>query len=117
MTWKLFIDDIRKVDDGFILARSVDEAIKLIEEKGFPKEISFDHDLGENVPTGKDFSNLIVEKILDGEWILPSNFKFNVHSDNTVGSENIRSYLNSFLKSQNHSFQLKRCQPYMTRKK
>ena len=115
MTWKLFIDDIRKPDKDFILARNVSEAVKLIEEKGFPIFISFDHDLGENEPSGKDFVNMICDKVLDGEWTMDSNFEFQVHSDNSVGAENIKGMLNSFLRHKGYSFQLRRCQPYSSR--
>lgn len=116
MSWKLFIDDIRKEDDGYTLCKSMEEAVSLIEEKGFPSAISFDHDLGDNVPTGKDFANLICDKVLDKDWIIPDDFTFSVHSDNSVGAENIRSLLNNFLSHIGHSFQLKRCEPYSHRK-
>ena len=107
-TWKLFLEDIREVKEGFILARSVAEAVDLINKNGFPIFISFDHDLGENVPTGKDFVNLIVDNVLDNNWVIEKEFQYFIHSDNPVGAENIRNYLNSFLKNQGINFSLKR---------
>lgn len=116
MRWKLFLDDIRPVDKGFILAISMNEAIRLIDTNGFPSFISFDHDLGDNVPTGKDFVNLICEKVLDGAWLIPTDFQFQVHSDNTVGAENIRCLLNNLLKHKGIDYQLQRSVSYSSRK-
>ena len=115
-TWRLFLDDIRTPDEGCIVARSVSEAVSLIEEKGFPIYISFDHDLGDNVPSGKDFTNMICDKVLDGEWTMPKDFTFQVHSDNNVGSENIMGMLNNFLSHIGVPFQLERRIPYSSRK-
>lgn len=114
--WKLFLDDLRKLDHGFILARNCKEAEDLINEKGFPSVISFDHDLGENEPTGYDFVNLIIEKVLDGEWEIPGEFKFYVHSDNPVGAKNISGTFNSFLRHIDHEYQLKVLTPYSNRR-
>jgi hypothetical protein len=49
--------------------------------------ISFDHDLGENVPTGHDFAKWLVECHLDGKHLFPETFSYAVHSANppTVG--------------------------------
>lgn len=116
MAWKLFLDDIRACDDDCVLARSVPEAISLIENKGFPSFISFDHDLGDELPTGKDFVNLIIDKCLDRDWVIPKDFSFEVHSDNPVGSANIRETLNSYLNHIGHSFFLERSTPYLSRK-
>lgn len=114
--WKLFLDDIRKPDPDTILAKNMTEAIDLIENKGFPIFISFDHDLGENEASGKDFVNLIVENVLDKKWVIPHNFSYQVHSDNNVGAENIRSLMNGLLKHLNHNFQLIKREPYSLRK-
>lgn len=115
MSWKLFLDDIRNPEEDCLLARSVPEAIGLIEKKGFPIYISFDHDLGDNTLSGKQFADIICEKILDGEWILSKGFSYQVHSDNPVGAENIRGLLNSFLSHMGHPFSLERTQPYSSR--
>ena len=114
--WKLFLDDIRDPDEGCVVARSVSEAVALIESRGFPIFISFDHDLGDDVPSGKDFANMICDKVLDKEWSIPKDFTFQVHSDNNVGSENIMGLLNNFLNHIGISFQLERRVPYSSRK-
>lgn len=114
--WKLFLDDIRPLDQNMILARSAEEAISLIKKNGFPSFISFDHDLGEDVLSGKDLVKIIETKVLDGEWSIPLDFSFDVHSDNPVGAENIRVHLNSLLSHLGISFQLERTHPYSSRK-
>jgi hypothetical protein len=95
--YKLFLDDVREpYEADFVIARSFDDALKIIEEKGFPYFISFDHDLGEDIPTGFDFAKWLVEQDMDFN-VLPANFSFNVHSANPVGAENIKGYLSSYL--------------------
>jgi hypothetical protein len=96
---KLYIDDIRDPkSSGFDIVRTSKEAINYIKKHGCPSYISFDHDLG-----GDDTAMIVVKwmvnKDLDsyGKFI-PKNFKFNIHSANPVGAENIRSYLNNYIK-------------------
>jgi len=118
--WSLFLDDIRnpKENRNWKIARSVEEAKKLIKEYGFPEYASLDHDLGflgeefkdesiqlvkpeefnENEPSGYEFAKWIVEQDLNGEINIPSTFEFNVHSANPIGAKNISSLLNNYLK-------------------
>lgn len=62
MNWKLYFDDIRTPNDPtFMIARTVNDAQKLIHLLGVPTFISFDHDLGVDskgalLPTGYDFA-------------------------------------------------------------
>lgn len=80
---------------AWILARSHDEAIKLIKEKGFPTFVSFDHDLGD----GKDgiaVARYLIEADLD-HGSMPANFDFEVHSANPVGRANIRGLLENYI--------------------
>lgn len=94
--WNLYLDDERnpKTQKKFLVARSVDEAKKLIKEKGFPSYMSLDHDLGDD-ETGYDFVKWITKEYQDKE--LPE-FEFNVHSANPVGAENIKKLLDNFIK-------------------
>ena len=108
MRYKLYLDDIRvpahvgsgfKNTTGWLLARTYDEAVSIVMDKGCPVYISFDHDLGdENAKTGYDFAKWLVEQDLD-HGILPDNFDFNVHSANPVGAANITGLLDSYLKT------------------
>jgi len=101
--WKLYIDDLRTPpDDSYIIARTVEEAQILIQQFGMPNFISFDHDLGmddtENLlPTGYDFAKWLVDMDLDEIFEIPSDFEFQVHSQNPVGAKNIQTYLDSYM--------------------
>ena len=104
---KLFLDDIRYphwvglVDEEWIIARSFEEAVELILKNGFPSEISFDHDLGEeDAKTGYDLAKWIVDYDIDhGGTKMSVDFKFNVHSANPVGAENIRCLLMNYYRA------------------
>lgn len=96
--WSLYLDDIRyPKDSSFVVARSVSEAIQMINDKGFPNYISFDHDLGENEESGYDFAKWIINYDIDYNVIDPT-FSYNVHSANPVGAKNINFVLNNYLK-------------------
>jgi hypothetical protein len=109
--WKLFLDDLRNApDDSFIVARSVEEAQRLIEENGMPECISFDHDLGmdveENIlPDGYDFAKWIVNQVIEEKLHVPSHFSYTIHSMNPVGAENIRQLMNNFFKCRTNNVQ------------
>jgi hypothetical protein len=123
MSWKLFIDDdcdgarnpAITVEDGgwrrrmnlpvavpdtsrlgsWVLARSADGAIAVVEELGMPSFISFDHDLGD----GKDaiaVAHWLIERDMDG-FPLPADFVFEVHSGNPIGRANIRGLIDNYL--------------------
>ena len=95
--YKLFLDDIREpYSPDFIIARSTDQAIQIIQEKGFPYFFSLDHDLGDNTLTGLDFVKWVIEYDLDNN-VIPDDFTFNIHSANPPGAENMKSLLESYL--------------------
>lgn len=110
MTYKLFIDDERfPPNDGeeWIIARSFYDVGNILYEKGMPEFISFDHDLGEKQKTGYDIAKYLCDLDMDfgvspdhlsNKYSLPDNFDFYVHSQNPIGAENIRKYLNNYLK-------------------
>ncbi len=102
MSYKLWIDDqwdepemfFRHPPKDYIPASSSLEAIEIINKFGFlPKEISFDHDLGEN-DTSIIFINYIIENYYNYE--IP---EYKVHSANPVGKANIISKMESWRKS------------------
>ncbi len=119
--FKLFLDDIRVPYDVFklnilpiyennsdwVIAKSFDEFVKVLKEKGIPDVISFDHDLSydhyleinqineilyENLEekTGYDAAKYLVDKCIELDEEIPMYY---VHSANPVGSENIKKYL------------------------
>lgn len=98
---KIFIDDERfPITDGWIICRTKDDFVRTVFEYGFPDYISFDHDLGDNQPTGFDIAKWIVEYDLDYN-VIGSDFAFYVHSQNPIGKINIEEYLNQYLRTKN----------------
>ena len=112
MTYNLFIDDERVPMDvkwrtpgerymyltyEWVIARNWVEVLELVVSFGFPKLISFDHDLGKNEKTGYEIAQRLCSMVMDGDP-LPDEFDYLVHSKNPVGAENIRQYMNNFLK-------------------
>ena len=85
-----------KENDEWMIARTFEEAVTICEANGCPDFISFDHDLGIG-PSGYDFANWIVEQDLDNPGFISKDFKFNVHSSNPPGAENILKYLERYL--------------------
>ena len=97
---KLYLDDIRSPkSDGWTIVRDYDEFVKFIEKNGLPDEISFDHDLGENIKTGYDCAKWLCEYCWINGIPIPS---YNVHSANPVGRDNIIGILQSFEKKLNN---------------
>lgn len=100
--WKMYLDDERTPEKGkWTVVRSVAKALELIEEKGFPCAISFDHDLGLNKPTGYDFVKMITDMIIYDKIDFPEGFWYTVHSCNIVGRVNINSLMVNILKYYN----------------
>lgn len=109
MSWNLFIDDERwpkdatwaphiALHDEWVIARNWEEVRGLIHNLGLPDTISFDHDLGENEPTGDRILSDMIEAFLDGnedykDLTLASVF---VHSQNPVGAHNISKRWENF---------------------
>jgi hypothetical protein len=87
------------------IVRSYDEAIKWVQDNGFPDVISFDHDLGlmhyandySDEKTGYDFAKWLVEYDMDTNS-MPDKFSFTVHSKNPTGTINIESILDNYIR-------------------
>lgn len=123
--YNLFLDDIRQPSEcshymptslrsiyllkEWIIVRNYEEFVKVIEEKGLPELVSFDHDLADahydpstwtetftyHEKTGMDCAKWLVEYCMNHNKPLP---EFLVHSQNPVGKVNIQSYLDNFNK-------------------
>lgn len=94
---KLFLDDLRfPLKPTWTIARSYDEAVRLVEQYGFPSKVSFDHDLGDG-PTGCDFAHYLINLDLD-KGLMPEHFSFRVHSANPIGAANIEGLLSGYLR-------------------
>jgi hypothetical protein len=102
----MYLDDIRMPAKEFdFIVRSYDEAVAIIEQYGMPNYISFDNDLGVDeqgvlLKSGYDLAKWIIESDLDNKFSIPSDFSFDVHSQNPVGKTNIILLFRNYLKSQ-----------------
>lgn len=95
MTYKLFIDDERNpVTNDWKIARSSQEAIQYLQLFGCPVEIAFDHDLGGD-DTSMHFCRALYDYLDATEQAFPEGFTYSIHSQNPVGRENIKSYMQS----------------------
>ena len=83
---KLFLDDIREAPDGWVCVRDPHEAMDILTH-GKVDEISFDHDLGEGVPTGYDVATWLEAQVIMGHLACPKYL--NCHSANPVGRKRI----------------------------
>lgn len=98
---KLYLDDVRmpsytySTPEDWHIVRTYEEFCSTIQNQA-PTVISFDHDLGDNVPSGMDCAKWLVEYALDGHIDL-TRIEFLVHSDNPPGASNIRGLLSSYL--------------------
>ena len=92
--YKLFLDDIRDPlklypDQEWVIARTYQEFIDIIIDKGVPDEVSFDNDLGEEM---EGYDAL--------KWMVNNDIRtrvYRVHTDNSVNSENISIYAKNWL--------------------
>lgn len=95
---KIWLDDMRLPPDGWVWAKTADEAIRLL-KAGDVEEISLDHDLGhshyngfEEEKTGYTVAKFIEEGAVNGT--LPEMDCY-IHTQNVVGRENIKAALRS----------------------
>lgn len=89
---KLWVDDVRKAPNGYVWARSVNDAklfISMSENhpSGFAacEIINIDHDAGDYAKDGGDYIKLL-------DWLEETGRKYpiHIHSMNPVGVENMR---------------------------
>ena len=126
MKYSLYLDDFRDPRDSgyylnnpiyealqWIVVRNYDEFVKCVEENGIPEVISFDHDLADthyehqsdidydifSEKTGYECAKWFINYIIDNNLELPKTIL--IHSMNPVGSANIKSLFDSYIKSLN----------------
>ena len=116
VNYNMFLDDEREPvsadfqDRPWQIARNYDEFVFFIENRGLPKFISFDHDLGTDEfqpdeetdvvysrpsKTGYDAAKWLVEYCMNSRQKIPA---FYVHSRNPVGKKNIEAYLENAMR-------------------
>lgn len=94
MWW--FLDDERfppENGEDWVIYRTGEELLADLEANGWPKGISFDHDLGDTVISGHDTVNEMIDMIGNAIITNPTNVQFKVHSENRVGAVNIEKAL------------------------
>lgn len=105
MTYNLFLDDIRDPTwvynhppfKEWVVCRNYQEAVDIVNSRGFPAHVSFDHDLGDDSKSGFDFAKWLVNKDLD-DHSMPNDWTYNIHSANGIGRENIKGLLDAYIK-------------------
>lgn len=99
MTYKLFLDDVRPPpDQTWVLVRTVRAAIEYVEVYGVPREMSLDHDLGYGERDAPSFLQWLIDQDLDANYKLGlDKIKFNVHSANPPGRQNLEGLWNSYM--------------------
>ncbi len=104
--YKIFFDDLRTIDmvygpgrdSEFEVVRTVDDFKALIEKRGIPIFVSFDHDLGlgkDGIP--EDVYEVVKWMVFEKEFDL-RNMEFSIHSGNPVGADKIRSLIKNWNK-------------------
>ena len=92
----IYVDDLRQNHAGFTLARTYDEAIKLIEEnKNSIDILSLDHDLAD-IKDGVERTGYTICLYLLEHQISPREIF--LHTDNAVGRFNMQSLLEGGLR-------------------
>lgn len=85
----LFIEDTRPVPSGFILAKSVEEALKECKHQQF-EQISLDYNLGFRKQNGLDF----IKRFIAEGYYVPH---INLHSDDSIGVFKMENEIKSFI--------------------
>ena len=92
---KIWLDDIRKIPNGYIGCKSVNETIRLIESweaEGVTVElINLDHDLGNYAVDGGDGIK-ILDFLIERETFYP----IKIHTANPVGRKNMERMLQRY---------------------
>ncbi len=86
--FKIWVDDIREVPEGYIWIKSVDEFIKFVDEHGVEsiEVFDFDHDAGNYNIDGGDYI-----RCLDYlEFIKAKDINVRLHTGNPVGRQNMQ---------------------------
>lgn len=94
---KIWLDDEREApDETWTRAKNTHEALWLLSTNQV-ELLSLDHDLGEGTPSGYDLMKILEENAFHNEWLrIPD--KFEVHSMNSAGRDNILAAIASIEK-------------------
>ncbi len=93
---KIWLDDVRPCPLGYVLAKSVNEAIRLIERYEKIEKIELidcDHDLGDYAFDGGDGIKLL-DYLVENEKFYP----IKLHTMNPVGRDNMQRIIDRYWK-------------------
>jgi hypothetical protein len=99
--WHLFIDNELDPCDALmdnpttVTVRTTEDAIRLLDAKGLPNSISFDHDLGDGLPAIHILWH-IIHGHQDGKWDIRNITYAQLHSSNITAANGILQLWNSF---------------------
>jgi hypothetical protein len=126
-TRRIYLDDRRNPDPRykFTVLRTYDQFVNHIYKYGLPLMVSFDHDLADEhivdyldnlkgplhyeeykEKTGYEAAKWLVNFCMQNGKRVPISF---VHSQNIVGAENIKAYLDNYYEKVDKT--IKRCRP------
>ncbi len=91
---KIWLDDIRSAPEGYIWCRSVNQAIRVIQQVGGEVEfVDCDHDLGDYAGDGGDGIRLL-------DWLAEHELfcKIKIHTKNPVGRMNMERMIKRYWK-------------------
>jgi len=138
MSYKLFLDDVRRpattysymqmpifLESNWIIVRNYYAFISLIQTKGLPELISFDHDLADihykvqdfnyedpnYEKTGYHCARWLIDYCMDNNEELPHEII--IHSMNPYGSANIKSLFDTYIKVYNLEHSVIKMNPYL----
>lgn len=105
MKYSLFLDDERfppesKIND-WIIARTMYEAVEIIQNNNLPWRMSLDHDLGKNQKSGQEFIKWLIKQDLNKIIDINHIKDFYIHSQNPIGKENMNSLFYSYKNHKN----------------
>lgn len=121
MSYKLYLDDVRPIPEGWIGARSFEEFTDYIKKNGIPSEVSFDHDLKReeyHIIKDRPANRPLIEFPIDYKsyrvktgyhcvkWLKAycerggKQFPpYNLHTDNSTGAKNMYNLIEKNIKA------------------
>jgi len=118
MSYNLVLDDERNIQNiveytgndwyntkDWEIVRSFDDFCKIINDKGLPNIVSFDHDIADfkngNERSGKTAAQFMVDYCIDHNLDFPEYY---VHSANPRGVDNIKGLIDDFIRKKKKGF-------------
>ncbi len=99
-SWTLFLDDERhpaRTDRRTVVCRTSAEALEAMRQRGCPRVMLVDHDLGEGDDATAIFYPGLEDMVLDGVISIPEGFEVHIHSQNSVGGPYLAGKIQSLV--------------------